>query len=44
MQTPVCFVEFKLIPASAIHANLDRTANSFINPFIKKAGDSSGEA
>ena len=44
MQTPVCFVEFKLVPASAIHAKLDKTANRFVNPFIKKASDNIIEA
>lgn len=36
MQTPVCFVEFKLVPINTIHACLDNTKNSFINPFIVK--------
>lgn len=44
MTTPVCFVEFKLVPVSAIHANLDKTANSFINPFVKKATDNVAQA
>lgn len=35
MQTPVCFVEFKLLPVNAIHSQLDKTVNSFINPFIR---------
>ena len=34
MQEPVCFVEFKLIPISAIHAKLDDTVKDYINPFI----------
>ena len=34
MQEPVCFVEFKLVPISAIHAKLDDTAKDYINPFI----------
>lgn len=36
--SPVCFIEFKLLPASAIHGKLDKTANNFVNPFIYKAG------
>jgi len=39
MRTPVCFVEFKLLPISAIHAKLDKTKNDFNNPFITKAKD-----
>ena len=34
MQEPVCFVEFKLVPISAIHAKLDKTKNEYINPFV----------
>ena len=34
MQEPVCFVEFKLVPISAIHAKLDDTVKDYINPFI----------
>ena len=36
MQEPVCFVEFKLVPISAIHAKLDKTTNEYVNPFIDK--------
>ena len=36
MQEPVCFVEFKLVPISAIHAKLDKTTNEYLNPFISK--------
>ena len=36
MQEPVCFVEFKLVPISAIHAKLDDTKNEYLNPFIGK--------
>lgn len=36
MQEPVCFVEFKLVPISAIHAKLDKTTNEYDNPFIGK--------
>ena len=36
MQEPVCFVEFKLVPISAIHAKLDKTTNEYLNPFIGK--------
>lgn len=36
MQTPVCFVEFKLVPINVIHANLDYTKNNFANPFVIK--------
>ena len=38
MQEPVCFVEFKLVPISAIHAKLDDTPKGYINPFISTAG------
>ena len=34
MQEPVCFVEFKLVPISAIHAKLDDTVKDYVNPFI----------
>jgi len=44
MQKPICLVEFKLVPTSAIHAKLDDTKNSFVNPFISKAIDIKGEA
>ena len=37
MQELVCFVEFKLVPISAIHAKLDKTVNEFTNPFISKS-------
>lgn len=36
MQESVCFVEFKLVPISAIHAKLDKTTNEYLNPFIGK--------
>ena len=36
MQEPVCFVEFKLVPISAIHAKLDDTVKGYVNPFISK--------
>ncbi len=36
MQELVCFVEFKLVPISAIHAKLDTTPNEYVNPFIDK--------
>lgn len=39
MRTPVCFIEFKLLPISAIHAKLDTTKNEFDNPFITKIKD-----
>lgn len=44
MNKPICLVEFKLVPASCIHASLERTANSFINPFIHKVFTNTGEA
>lgn len=34
MQELVCFVEFKLVPISAIHAKLDDTPKGYINPFV----------
>ena len=36
IQEPFCFVEFKLVPISAIHAKLDKTTNEYLNPFIDK--------
>lgn len=36
MQEPVCFVEFKLVPISAIHAKLDTATNEYLNPFVGK--------
>lgn len=44
LQTPICLVEFKLVPITAIRSKLDKTKNSFINPFIHKAFTNSGEA
>lgn len=38
MQEPVCFVEFKLVPISAIHAKLDDNVKGYINPFISNYG------
>ena len=38
MQELVCFVEFKLVPISAIHAKLDDTVKDYVNPFISTAG------
>ena len=37
MQEPVCFVEFKLVPISTIHAKLDDTPKGYVNPFISTA-------
>ena len=36
MQTPVCFVEFKLIAANEIHAMLEDSKTLSINPFVRK--------
>ena len=44
LHTPICLVEFKLVPISAIRSKLDRTKNSFINPFVHKVMTNSGEA
>ena len=44
LHTPICLVEFKLVPVGAIHSKLDRTKNNFINPFIHKAIAKGGEA
>lgn len=44
MKTPVCFVEFKVVPISAIHARLDKTPNNFVNPFVHKVIAEGGEA
>lgn len=39
LQTPVCFVEFKLIPCNTIHSVLENTLNPSTNPFIKKINE-----
>lgn len=44
LNTPICLVEFKLVPISAIKSKLDKTKNSFINPFIHKVFANRGEA
>ena len=44
LQTPICLVEFKIVPVSAIRSKLDVTKNSFVNPFIHKVFTNSGEA
>lgn len=44
LNTPICLVEFKLVPISSIRSKLDRTKNSFINPFIHKVFTEGGEA
>ena len=44
MQTPVCFVEFKLIAENEIHAMLDDAKNTFINPFVRKVVSNVAEA
>ena len=44
LQTPICLVEFKLVPIGAIKSKLDKTKNSFVNPFIHKAIAKGGEA
>jgi hypothetical protein len=44
LNSPICLVEFKLIPVGAIRSKLDRTKNSFVNPFIHKAIAKGGEA
>lgn len=44
LQTPICLIEFKLVPIGAIRSKLDRTKNSFINPFIHKVFTEGGEA
>ena len=36
IQEPFCFVEFKLVPISAIHAKLDTATNEYLNPFVGK--------
>ena len=43
MQEPVCFVEFKLIPISAIHAKLDDAVKGYVNPFISKDSEDNVE-
>ena len=44
LQTPICLVEFKLVPIGAIKSKLDKTKNSFVNPFIHKTIAKGGEA
>lgn len=44
LQTPVCFLEFKLIPVSAIHASLEKTPNEYVNPFVHKDLTNKAEA
>ena len=44
LQTPICLIEFKLVPIGAIRSKLDRTKNSFVNPFICRAKNNGGEA
>ena len=44
LQTPICLVEFKTVPISAIRSKLDKTPNRFINPFIHKVMSNIGEA
>ena len=44
LQTPICLVEFKLVPIGAIKSKLDRTKNSFVNPFIHRVMTNGGEA
>jgi hypothetical protein len=44
LNTPICLVEFKLVPVTAIKSKPDKTKNSFINPFIRKAIAKGGEA
>jgi hypothetical protein len=39
LNRPVCFLEFKLVPVSAIHAVLDVTPNKYEDPFIKPIKD-----
>lgn len=44
MQTPVCFVEFKLIAANEVHAMLEDTKTLSINPFVRKVMTNVAEA
>ena len=44
LHTPICLVEFKLVPIGAIKSKLDKTKNSFINPFVHKVFTNGGEA
>jgi hypothetical protein len=44
MQTPVCFVEFKLVAANELHAMLEDSKTLSINPFVKKVMTNVGEA
>ena len=44
LHTPICLVEFKLVPIGAIKSKLDKTKNSFVNPFVHKVFTNGGEA
>jgi len=44
LQTPIYLVEFKLVPIGAIKSKLDKTKNSFVNPFVHKVLANGGEA
>ena len=44
LHTPICLVEFKLVPIGAIKSKLDKTKNSFVNPFVYKVLTNGGEA
>lgn len=44
LHTPICLIDFKLVPISAIKSKLDKTKNSFVNPFIHKVFTQGREA
>lgn len=44
LNTPICLVEFKIVPIGAIKSKLDKTKNSFVNPFVHKSIAKGGEA
>lgn len=44
LTSPICLIEFKLVPVSAIRSKLDKTKNSFVNPFVHKVMSNTGEA
>ena len=44
METPVCFVEFKLVAENEIHAMLDDAKSIIFNPFVRSTNSNLGEA
>ena len=44
LHAPICLIEFKIIPIGAIKSKLDKTKNSFANPFVHNSIAKGGEA